>query len=677
MAKDIFQLINDHPDNVAEGLGDDALKDVSRTCNDGYEADVGSREEYIERIDDGIRLATQVIEEKSYPWPGSANVKYPLITEGAMRFSAEAYPKLIPGLRPVKGQVIGQDPDGMKHDSAQRVAKHMSWQILHEMSEWEEDMDELLILVAIVGTMFKKTFHDGERNRSDTISPKNLVVDYHTRHLQRATRITHQLFFTENEVVEKQREGKWLDVDLGESTGTYRQDSGDELPKDVTGFERSGDDSDSPRMILEQHTWLDLDDDGYKEPWIVTFDHATGTVLRIMPRFDEASVDTDADDKIIKIRPDNYFTKFTFIPNPDRSVYGLGLYHLVGPLNEATNTIINQLIDAGTLSNLQSGFISKGLQIRGGNHNFRPGEWKTVNATYEDLKKGIYPLPVREPSNVLLELLGTLIQSGQRLTSTQDAMAGTSDQHNQKTGAAEQNIKQGMKVFNGIYKRLHRSLNQEYKKLFELNALYLSGTEYFTVLDADVEALKQGVTENDLQQKVVESDYDPENIDVIPSSSPNIESEQEEMQKASMLYQMAQDGTVNPQVATKRILEAQDQPAVEELLEIPESQPSFEQQIEMQKAETERMKVQGELQLKQQEAQTNKIKAVSDALRNIAQAEGEEKGRQLDEYRAILETLRDQDEAETRREEAQARAQQQRQQAQQRQAAPSGGNTTR
>lgn len=648
----LFQLIQKNPENVAEGLEEEVLKSVAQECDEGYQSDLGSREEYIDRLDDGIKLATQVVEQKSHPWPGASNVKYPLITEGAMRFSAEAYPALVEGSRPVKARVIGEDPDGTKIQSAQRVSRHMSWQVLEQMSEWEEDMDELLLLVAIIGTMFKKTFHDGERNRSDTISPKNLVINYYTRHLHSAPRITHQLFFTENEVIEKQRAGKWRDVELGEPGDTNQ--SGQDLTDEVTGFQKPSTDNDAPRLILEQHTWIDLDGDGYKEPWIVTMDEATSEILRIVPRFGQESVEVDANGEILKITPDEYFTKFSFVPNPDRSIYDLGLYHLVGPINEATNTIINQLVDAGTLSNLQSGFISKGLRIRGGSKKFQPGEWKPVNATYDDLKKGIFPLPVREPSNVLFELLGTLIQSGQRLTSTQDALAGTSDQHNQKTGAAEQNVRQGMKVFNGIYKRLHRALKKEFKKLYELNANHLSGQEYFTVLDMDVDA-PENASPVQVMQKVLAEDYDPDSIDVCPSSNPNIESQEEELQKSAFLMEMAEKGYVNPQVATKRHLEAQNQPGVDELMQVPDPQPSFDQQIEMQKSEIEKMRAEADIAIRAAEAKTNKIKAVADALHKVAKAEGEEKGQQLEVYKAILEGLRDEDESELRRQEARVR----------------------
>lgn len=674
----LFDIVNKYPDNVAEGLPGEKLRELARECLDGYSRDLSSREGYERELDKAVELATQVKEEKNFPWTGAANVKYPLVTEGAMRFSAEAYPRLVDGFRPVKGRVIGEDPDGEKREAAKRVAKHMSWQVLEQMEEWEEDMDELLLLVAIIGTMFKKTYYDGERNRSDVVSPKNLVLNYHTRNLERAPRITHQLYFDENEVLEKQRAELWLDEDLGDNRAKVDEDGGattdPEQTRKITGFEMPASGEDAPRLILEVHTWYDLDEDGYKEPWIITLDYSSEKVLRVVPRFSVDNVELDASEQVVKITPDSYFTKFSFIPNPDRSIYDLGLYHVVGAINEATNTLINQLIDAGTLSNLQSGFISKGLRIRGGNYNFRPGEWKSVNATLDDLNKGIFPLPVREPSNVLFQLLGVLIQSGQRLSSTQDALTGTSEQHNQKTGAAEQNVKQGMKVFNGIYKRLHRGLKREFKKLYALNAEYLDGAEYFTVLDSDPD-MEAG--DADSAQRVLESDYDPDAIDVIPASSPNIESEMEQMNKATALYQLAQEGFVNPQVAVKRILEAQDQPGIEELLEIPEAQPNFDQQIEMRKAELEEMKATADIQIRKLELHNDKIKAIASAIRDIAEAEGVEPGRQLEIYKAELQALKDEDDAEIRRRDAETKARQA--MASQSRAAqrpnPSGGNS--
>jgi chaperonin GroES len=645
--KKLKDLVDRHPSNIAEGLSDDTLGDIAHTCMKGYNDDEASREEYVSRVDEGIKLATQVVEHKNSPWPGAANVKYPLVTEGALRFSAEAYPALVDSHQPVKAKVIGEDPTGEKTESASRVSKHMSYQVLEKMDEWEADMDELLILVSIIGTMFKKTYWNEEKNRpqSDTISPKDLVINYYTRRLQDSPRITHKLYFSQNEVYEKQKGGMWLDEDLGEP----------ETPKDRTDtkYSRTGEqppsaNEDTPHTILEMHTWYDLDEDGYKEPWIITIDETSEKVLRVMPRFDpintEESIIANANNEIIRIVPDEYFTKFSFVPNPERSVYDLGLYHLAGPLNEAANTIINQLIDAGTMSNLQSGFISKGLRIRGGEKRFKPGEWKPVNATMDDLKKGIFPLPVREPSSVLFNLLGSVVDAGQRLTSTTDTLAGDSGQHNQKANAALANIELGMKVFNGIYKRLHRGLKQEFKKIFRVNSEYLTGREYFTILDAEVA---------NQPQQVLETDYNPESMDVIPTSDPNVVTEQQKLQKAQALFELSQQGLVNPQVATKRMLEAQDQPGIEELMDIPSPQPSFEQQIQQKELQIKEYQAQVEAKAKASEQRINALKAEADAYLKLAQADNENTQSNLDKYRMIIEMIRDEGNEQLEREKMQ------------------------
>lgn len=668
--KKITDLVDKNPDNVADALDDDTLVSIAKEAIEGYNSDEQSREQYVERIDEGIKLATQVIEHKSHPWQGAANVKYPLVTEGALRFSAEAYPALVDSFQPVKARVIGEDPDGAKNDSAIRVSKHMSYQVLEKMEEWEADMDELLILVSIIGTMFKKTYYNEEKKRpqSDVISPKDLVINYYTRRLEDSPRITHKLYFSPNEVHEKQKAGMWLDVDLGQPE---TPDSEKESHRTRTGEEAPATDIDTPHTILEMHTWYDLDDDGYKEPWIITIDERSEKVLRVMPRFDpiniEDSIKANANNEIIRIVPDQYFTKFSFIPNPERSVYDLGLYHIAGPLNEAVNTLTNQLIDSGTLNNLQSGFISKGLRIRGGEKQFKPGEWKPVNASMDDLKKGIFPLPVKEPSNVLFQLMGTLIDSGQRLTSTTDTMSGDSGQHNQKANAALANIERGMKVFNGIYKRLHRGLKQEFKKIYKINSEFLTGREYFTVLDVEPEQPQQQMAQNEdgmapsgqqqqpqqSPQSVMDSDYDPDSVDVVPMSDPNVVTEQQKLQKAQALMEMSQQGMVNPQVATKRMLEAQNQPGVEQLMDIPDPQPSFEQQIEQQKLEVDKFKAQQEAQKNQEEIRIKQLQAQADAYLKLAQADSEQAETSLEQYKVLIEAIRDEGKEEVEREKMQ------------------------
>ena len=364
-------------ENVAEDMDKKDLQWLGCYVYDGYETDEESRADWRDKQEDWMNLALQVREDKTFPWPNAANVKYPLLTTAAIQFASRAYPALIPGTEIVKGRVIGFDPTGEKLARAQRIGKHMSYQLLEKMPDWEEEMDKLCISLPILGTLFKKTYYDPNmaRNVSELIYPKDLVVNYWTKDLETAPRITHLLEFSRNDIYERQTAGLYLDIDL------------DELEQESEASEQNGEskadgmtpppsqDPTNPYCFLEQHLYFDLDGDGYEEPYIVTIDKKTKKVFRVIPRYDQESITWNTTgDKIQKIKPEEYFTKFGFVPNPDGSFYDIGFGVLLGPINETVNTLINLLTDAGTISNLQAGFLGKGVRIKGGNKNFEPGE---------------------------------------------------------------------------------------------------------------------------------------------------------------------------------------------------------------------------------------------------------------------------------------------------------------
>lgn len=266
----------------------------------------------------------------------------------------------------------------------------MSYQVLHEMDNWEEDMDRLLFMLPIVGTVFKKTYWDdfNKRTASVLINPENLVVNYWTKDLDKCERITEIIYKSKREIEEGKRLGIYLDVDLPEPTIP------DEEVTETKMQEKPDLDDTTPYTLLEQHRFDDLDDDGYSEPYVVLMEKNSKKVLRITPRFAKDSVKTEGK-KIVKIDPLNFYTKYEFIPNPDGGFYSIGFGFLLGPLNESVNTLINQLVDAGTLNNLPSGFIGKGLRLKMGDMTFKPGEWKPVNSTGSDLKQQIIPCTLR------------------------------------------------------------------------------------------------------------------------------------------------------------------------------------------------------------------------------------------------------------------------------------------
>lgn len=523
--------------NIAETLDKELLDKIGRAAKEGFERDLATRYEWDCASAEWTKLAQQSVEHKSYPWPNAANVKYPLLSTAAMQFAARAYPTLVPSDgRVVKARAIGKDPDGEKYNSAEAVSIYMSYQLMYEMDGWEEDMDKLLLMLPILGTMFKKTYWDPIKqvNCSRLVLPRNLVVDYWTKNLCDAERISEIFELSPRKVQERKQSKIWLDVDLGDA------------PIPLDSKNPPGRDETTPYTFVEQHTYLDLDKDDYREPYIVTFQRETGKVVRISARFEEDSIYADDSGNLQKIEAVEYYTKYGFVPNPDGGFYDIGFGVLLGPINESVNTIINQLIDAGHMSSLQSGFLGKGLRLRMGEQRFQPGEWKVVNSTGDDLKKQIVPLPTSEPSKVLFELMGSLVTSGKELASVAEIFVGKMPGQNTPATTTMASIEQGMKVFTAVYKRVYRAMTEEFKKLYRLNGLYLNPNTYVDIVD----------------MKVGPEDFKAGNHNITPGADPTAVSQTERLLKAQGLMELMPmvPGMLNPVEVVNRVLEAQEQP---------------------------------------------------------------------------------------------------------------------
>lgn len=614
-------------ENLAADLNDQQLVEIGQDVVDSYKLDEESRHDWMRRNEEWLKLALQVIETKSFPWPNSANIKYPLLTVAALQFAARAYPAIVNGFDVVKGNVIGFDPDGEKTNRAIRIGKHMSYQLMVEMENWDEEMDKLCFALPIVGCMFKKTYYDPlcETNCSDLIFPKHLVVNYFAKSLDTATRITHILEMYPNEVKERQMSGIFLDIDL--PAANSKQDDPNATGNRMVGLDAPSTDDDAPYILLEQHRFLDLDEDGYKEPYIVTVDRDSSKVLRIVPRFDDADIKYNTDGTLRSITPCNYFTKFSFIPNPDGGFYDVGFGILLGPINETVNTILNQLIDSGSLANMQGGFLGRGVRMKSGDMSFRLGEWKPVNATGDDIRKSIFPLPSKEPSAVLFNLLGMLNEAGKELATVSEIMTGKMPGQNTPATTTMTAVEQGLKVFTAIHKRIYRSLSKEYKLLFKLNQKYLADDAEFTVLGTQTGS------------QVYQNDYKDPKIGVIPAADPNVATEAQKLAKAQGLMELLPTGLINPQIAVQRILEAQNQPSIEQLMTVPQKGPSPEQmqaQLDQAQFEWKKQKEQAELSLKQiAQDYENQLKE-SNAMLNMAKAQMEAQNQQMEHLKLML-----------------------------------------
>ena len=578
--------------NIADKLDEETLIEIGKEVWEGYDTDMQSRKHWEENLDNWTKLALQVKEEKTFPWAKASNIKFPLLATAAMQFNARSYPTLVPADgKLVHTEVVGKDQQGEKKKRADRISDFMSYQLMKQMDGWDEQMDKLLLILPIVGTCFKKTYWDSVKkvNCSRLVMPKDLVVNYWASSLEDTERKTEKIEMSKRVLMERIMAKIFLDADLADPT--------------IQGVDRKGnledtdagrDDRTTPYVLLEQHTFLDLDNDGYDEPYIVTIEERSQKVLRIVARFDEKGIFTDDEGNLVKIEPVEYYTKYSFIPNPDGGFYDIGFGLLLGPLNESVNTIVNQLVDAGTLQNLQSGFIGKSLRIKMGATQFTPGEWKVVNATGDDIKKQIMPLPVNQPSAVLFQLLELLVSATKELASVAEIFVGKMPGQNTPATTTQETVKQGMMLFTAVYKRVYRSLTKEFKKLYRLNSVYLDPNELTNVLD----------------DQIGQQDFESDSYDVCPAADPAATTSQEKQSKAQMLLQLMQLGTVDPMAVTMRILEAQEQPRPEELVAKgpPPPDPKAQaiqakSQADGQLAETKKQAIEQKMQADAQKAQ--------------------------------------------------------------------------
>lgn len=638
--------------NVAEILEQDDLDTIGMCVKEGFDSDERTRDGWVQQQEDMMKLALQVYEVKNTPWPNAANIKYPLLSTAAVRFAASAYPALVDSISPVKFLVKGEDLDGSKARRAIRLASHMSYQLIEEMDSWEEDTDRALFIASIVGCAFKKTYYDTVSgvNRSILVLPKDFVVDYWTRNLKTSRRYTHIMEIDTNYIYEQVAAGVFLDVELTDTQSQKAITRSNMLNSRASGEALVSEQSysDVPRLLLEQYTYLDLDDDGYKEPYIVSVDYESAKVLRIVPRFDADSVFmSKTTRKILKIDADEYFTKIPFIPSPDGSFYDIGFGVLLGSINHSSNTILNLLVDAGTLSNRQSGFLAKGVRIKGGDSRFKPGEWKTVEAMANDLKNGIVPLPVREPSSILFALLQFLIESGNRLGSTIDMMVGENPGQNQKATTTLAVLEQGLKVYVAIHKRQFKAFKEEYKKLYKLNSKYLDKQEYLKFIDPNEE-----FTEETL------ADYVGEANDIAPNADTTIITEAQRLTKAEALLQLLPLG-INVEETKRRVLLAQKQENIDALLQPNPPGPADPKvELEIKKLQFEAVKTGAQLTLDHivEEAAASAstaraLEALASARLKTAQANATDKTATLTDVQTSLGVIKAMSEREEQEEE--------------------------
>lgn len=617
-AEQLLELLDQ--DNVAEGLSDYKLGSIGSRCKEEYEEDEASMSEWRAQVDEGMKLAKQIRERKDDPWPNAANVKIPMISTATLRFAAEAYGELIrggevvkvshPGLTPLmnaadEASAVEQaTPDQQQlYERGLRIKTYMNYQLLEEMEEWEPELDKLCHILPIVGCLHKKTWFNPLLGQNDSrlCLPDNLTIHMDAKDIDRAPRISECMEFSGNEVWERRKMGVWRDI-------KYSED------------DDKGATTDKVYSFIEQHRWLDLDDDGYEEPYVVTFEKDSGKVARIAARFTENDILLNPQTyDVIKIKAIQHYTKYGFIPNFDGGYWDIGWGHMLGPLNETANTLVNQLLDAGTLANSQGGFISTNVRLKeGGTLKFKMNEWKRVQASGQRLADSVFPFPVREPSNVLFLLLGTVIEWGEKLASVTDVMTGEQPGQNVPATTVLALIEQGKKVFSSIHKRIYRSLTKELRKLYRLNQIYADPRHYVVILNRPGDP---------------RMDFNEDDMDVLPTANPELSSRFQRLAQAESLLQVQDRPGVDPVAITRQYVEALGIENPEQIV----PPPNPEQQAKGQ--ETERLQFEN-AQFENGKLQSEIMKNVAAAMKALAEAEATGQTVEIDAYKADIDQFK-------------------------------------
>jgi hypothetical protein len=515
-------VAEEHTSNLAEFMDESDLASISDDLMEAYEADDDSRAEWASTYAEGLGLLGMSYEDRSDPFPGASGVTHPLLAESVTQFQAQSYKELFPAGGPVKTQIMGATNPQVEAQS-KRVKEYMNYQLSHVMEEYEPELDQMLFHLPLSGSAFRKVYFDEKLGRpvSKFVSSQDLVVPYDATDLMTCMRITHVVKMAANDVRKYQATGFYRDIELDEP-GDPDTDTVKEKIDSIDGKKRIYT-KDDIHTILEIHTDLDLpgyedaneagEESGISLPYIVTIDESSSTVLSIRRNWNEA-------DKFKNKK--QYFVHYKFLPG--LGFYGFGLIHMLGGLSKSATSILRQLIDAGTLANLPSGFKARGLRIRDDDQPLVPGEFRDVDAPAGDIASSLVPLPYKEPSGTLYQLLGFVIESGKSFAAVADMKLGEGNEVN-PVGTTMALLERGMKVMSAIHKRMHSAQGKEFKLLAKLFASTLPQNYPYQIVGAD--------------QTIMSQDFDAR-IDVIPVSDPNIFSVTQRVTLAQQQLQLAQ-----------------------------------------------------------------------------------------------------------------------------------------
>jgi|TARA_E500000318_G_scaffold41611_3_gene39793 hypothetical protein len=556
-------IITDHEVNLAEVLDEATLKSMASQLVSDFEEDKESRQEWLDGFTKGLDLLGIQTEDREEPFPGAAGVTHPLLSEATTQFQAQAYKELLPPSGPVSTRIVG-DENSETLAQSKRVKEFMNYQITEVMQDYDAEMDSLLFYLPLSGSAFKKVYFNSilDRAAATFVKADDLVVSYDTTNLETSPRITHVVNMTGNDIRKMQLSGVYRDIEIGKA-GSDEYDEAKEKMDDLQGISRPASDY-NQYTLLELHVDLELegiDEYDFAVPYIVTILEDTNEILAIRRNWNNGDN---------MFRKKEYFVHYKFLPG--LGFYGFGLIHMIGGLTKSATSILRQLIDAGTLSNLPAGFKARGMRVQGEDEPLRPGEFRDVDVPGGVIRDALMPLPYKEPSNVLAQLLGLLIDSGRRFASIADMQVGDIGSQQLPVGTTVAMLERGTKVMSAIHKRMHSAQKKEFRLLSNIFSKFLPPTYPY--------AIEGG------QQEIKLSDFD-DRIDIIPVSDPNIFSMSQRVMLAQQQLQMAGQAPQihNLREAYKRMYEALEVKNIDAILppipEVPPRDPISEHQASM------------------------------------------------------------------------------------------------
>lgn len=586
--------------NIAEDLDEDLLKEIADDVTSGFDIDEDSCQAWIDMNKEALKMIKSDVSSEQTKNYGHSKVVYPLLASATLQLSSRLIPHLVRNNKVVECAVLGPDLDGRKTQKAKAVSDFFSYDLLVDSDSWLLESHKLIQMLCAWGTAYRKLTFDENRDKvlSEVISPEDVIINTNTSCIEKARRITVRNYMTKNQIVEYVRADRFLDIDI------------DKLNVDIHEDNDIGD-VNPVYEVLEQFCYLDLDEDGYEEPYIVYFHKDSGTILGIYAGYEAEDIHVNSKGKVKKIIPRPYVIDYHCIDDPAGKYHSMGLNHLLFHQNKAISSVLRQLIDSGTLANQQGGFITKAFKTKKRDVNLELGKFVQLEIPPSvRIQDQIMPLPFKEPSQVLFSLLGLLIEAGKETGFVTQALMGDSQGQNVPATTMLAIIEQGTRAFKPMVQKLYHSLKKEFKMMFHMYGKYSTQERFIKYSDTNIQ--------------VSQDIFNEEELDIIPVADPTQSSEAHRFIKLQALQQLMQTplmNVLNPQAMAMRIFGDLQIERPEELIaqpQPPQPDPKMEElkmkqevnmaklQLESKRGEREEVSIQIEMmktKLKEMEAQ--------------------------------------------------------------------------